>query len=184
MHARSEDSWSRWNKAVKSERNDPVKQTRAPDVFNGILYSGLPEDEKSVDRLSQDGFLAITAGGDPIARTLAIGTYYLLTSPQDLRLLCKELDAVMPDRHKLPELAELESLPFLVRHLYLRGHNFFLVHSPLSGSDPFMLVFLHEEMQRHRDVSPQSSLIANKINRQPLSKKPCALLAWRPPGYL
>ncbi|QKX52975.1 uncharacterized protein TRUGW13939_00046 [Talaromyces rugulosus] len=113
MHARSEDSWSRWNKTVKSERKDPVKQTRAPDVFNGILYSGLPEDEKSVDRLSQDGFLAITAGGDPIARTLAIGTYYLLTKPEDLRLLCKELDTIMPDRNKLPELAELETLPFL-----------------------------------------------------------------------
>jgi hypothetical protein len=183
MHARSEDSWSRWNKTVKSERKDPVKQTRAPDVFNGILYSGLPEDEKSVDRLSQDGFLAITAGGDPIARTLAIGTYYLLTKPEDLRLLCKELDAIMPDRNKLPELAELETLPFLVRHLYWRSHPCF-IPSPLSGFDSFMPGFPHEEMQRHRDIIFQRFLIANKINRRRLSKKPCALLAWRLPGCL
>lgn len=155
MHARSIDSWSRWNKAVKSERKDPVKQTRAPDVFDGILYSGLPEDEKSVDRLSQDGFLAITAGGDPIARTMAIGTYYLLTNPEDLKLLRAELDTVMPDRNKLPELAKLEALPFLVCHLCLR-----------SG------------------VDIQGPPIANRTNRQLLLKRRSALLVWRLPGCL
>ena len=156
MQVMSEDSWSQWNKAVKSERKASVKQTRAPDVFNGILYSGLPEEEKTVDRLSQDGFLAITAGGDPIARTMAIGSYYLLTNPKDLELLHKELDAVMPDRTRLPELSELESLPFLVRRINFKAihyyyYFFLLLFVRISGlPGPYTLACVYWKRQRPR----------------------------------
>ncbi|EED22467.1 flavonoid 3-hydroxylase, putative [Talaromyces stipitatus ATCC 10500] len=105
----------RWKDAdMSEEKPEALTQYHPSDIFDGILNSNLPEHEKSVDRLSQDAFLAITAGSDPIARTVAIGTYYLLVSPDNMKLLQDELDTVMPDRTKLPELLKLETLPFLV----------------------------------------------------------------------
>lgn len=105
------------------EKTQPSKESRPSNVFDGILYSNLPENEKSIDRLAQDAFLAITAGGDPAARTMAMAAYYLLITPQSVQLLQEELDRAMPDPSQLPELPELESLPVLVGIVLLQAHH-------------------------------------------------------------
>ncbi|KAL1961577.1 hypothetical protein VTN77DRAFT_1429 [Rasamsonia byssochlamydoides] len=100
---------------VLPSRKPPLKVTRSRTTsLHAILNSNLPQEEKSLDRLAaQDAFLAITAEGDPPARTMAIGTYYLLTNKAILKQLHAELDHDMPDPWQLPDLHELESLPYL-----------------------------------------------------------------------
>ena len=89
-------------------------ERRPDDIFQAILGSALPSEEKTIPRLSQDGFLSITAGGDPPARTLAAGVYHVLSSPHTLKRLHNELDQVMPDPRVLAHLHTLEALPYLV----------------------------------------------------------------------
>lgn len=116
MRQRATEAWNRYNQEFKQRQ--PFKESRAANVFEGILYSNIPEHEKSIDRLSQDAFLTITAGGDPAARTMAMAVYYLLSNPKSLELLHAELDKAMPDSSQLLALKELESLPVLVGYSY------------------------------------------------------------------
>ncbi|GAD92607.1 flavonoid 3-hydroxylase, putative [Paecilomyces variotii No. 5] len=111
MRQHATEAWSQYSQ--ESRHGQLFKESRAANVFESILYSNIPEHEKSIDRLAQDAFLTITAGGDPAARTMAMTVYYLLSNPQSLELLHMELDKAMPDSSKVLELQELESLPVL-----------------------------------------------------------------------
>lgn len=92
----------------------PSKRATPPkDLYEAILFSTLADNEKSVDRLAQDGFLAIGAGGDPPARTLTAAIYQLLRNAEALAKLKKELVEAMPDPTEIASLRRLEALPWL-----------------------------------------------------------------------
>ncbi|KAL3424986.1 hypothetical protein PVAG01_04267 [Phlyctema vagabunda] len=85
-------------------------------IFHELLNSNLPEEEKETSRMAEEGVLVIAAGTDTTAWTLAVATYYLLSSPIILRTLKRELaDAQKqePREDRTLPLNTLEHLPYL-----------------------------------------------------------------------
>ncbi|KAL8869024.1 MAG: hypothetical protein Q9198_007995 [Flavoplaca austrocitrina] len=114
MHTRA----SRYltDKAMKkpgAESRQKSSRAALPPLFEHIHSSGFPVHEKSIHRLTQEGFSVVVAGGETSARILAYGIFYILTHPQVLRQMQHELDATMPDASKIPPIRVLEDLPYL-----------------------------------------------------------------------
>ena len=86
------------------------------DIFSSMLsHKTQLETDKSLHRMSQEGFALIGAAGETTSRVLSIATYHILANRQDmLPSLRKELDQVMPTPTSRPAIKELEQLPFLV----------------------------------------------------------------------
>ena len=82
-------------------------------IFETILTSSLPTSEKSVDRLTDEAFVMIVAGGETTAKTLTNTVYHLLANPDWLKLVLREIDGIMPDSSSLPTWSELEKIPVL-----------------------------------------------------------------------
>ena len=82
--------------------------------FQTILSSALPDEEKRVKRMAQEGFIIIVAGSDTISRILTEATFHLLAN-QDIRgRLKRELKEAIPDPMQKADIRELEGLPWLV----------------------------------------------------------------------
>lgn len=64
--------------------------------------------------MSEESVIIISAGSETIGRTLTCVTFHLLENPDALRSLKKELLEVMPEASVVPNLRDLEQLPFLV----------------------------------------------------------------------
>ncbi|KAF5516291.1 Cytodhrome P450 monooxygenase aflU [Colletotrichum siamense] len=80
-------------------------------VFADLMESKtMPESEKSMYRLSGEGFNFLLAGTETTAATLTVITYYLLAQPTTYARLMEELRGVDPSNLKW---TELEQKPFL-----------------------------------------------------------------------
>lgn len=67
----------------KAADNNSSKRIAAAsrNVFLGMLAStSLPEYDKSQDRIAQDGFVVLAAGGETTSRVLNTATYHLLAN--------------------------------------------------------------------------------------------------------
>ncbi|KAL8690059.1 MAG: hypothetical protein Q9218_004412 [Villophora microphyllina] len=82
-------------------------------VFQSICQSALPAHEKGLQRLAQEGFTVVVAGGETTARILEMGIYYVLADSSVLNRLQEEVDEAISDRSKIPSVKTLEGLPFL-----------------------------------------------------------------------
>ena len=82
-------------------------------IFETILTSSLPPPEKTVDRLTDEAFVMIVAGGETTAKSLTNAIYHLLANPNWLKAVLAEIDGAMPGVHHLPSSSELEQLPVL-----------------------------------------------------------------------
>lgn len=89
------------------------KDTTHPIVFQELLDSNLPQEDKSLGRLRNEGVVLVTAGLDTVRATLEIGTFHLLQQPQIMQKLREELLTVYPDPGDPPSLPVLEQLPYL-----------------------------------------------------------------------
>lgn len=104
-------------------RADPNESKREhPTLFQELRDSNLPPVEKTVGRLMDEGLILLGAGGETTAQTLAILTYHLLSRPEKLQKLRKELHRAMPDPAQSMPWKELEQLPYL-RATILEGHR-------------------------------------------------------------
>ena len=81
-------------------------------LFHALLGSPLPPEEKAADRLSQEVFTVIAAGGETTAKNLATITFHLLDDPKKLQKLRDELNRLDPDG--TASLVEYEAMPYLV----------------------------------------------------------------------
>ena len=86
------------------------------NVFQSILSSkGLSDKDKDSDRIAQEGFVVLVAGGETTARVLVTATYHLLASePYVIEKLRNELTTVMVEPHSRVDVKVLEQLPWLV----------------------------------------------------------------------
>lgn len=82
-------------------------------IFDQILDSKLPPEDKTVERLVQEGQSLIAAGSETTGRALYVSLVHLLKRPHFLARLRKELQTVMPETTSKPTLQQLEQLPFL-----------------------------------------------------------------------
>ena len=83
-------------------------QKSTPTIFHDILSSNLPEAEKSLDRLYQEGQTFIAAGTETTAWCLTVITFYLLSDPAILNTLRNELRG-----EGASTSVQLERLPYL-----------------------------------------------------------------------
>ena len=75
------------------------------------MQSNLPLAEKTVERLSDEAFVLLVAGGETTARISTVILVELLRNPGLLRHLRRELDGTM--RAGLPDRRALEEIPLL-----------------------------------------------------------------------
>ena len=106
-------------KIVEGEKKRGDKEIKDPmtthkNIFEELYDSDLPPQEKTIDRLNEEGFALVLAGADTTSATLTQLSYHLLANPDILETLKEELRVAMPDTHVPMPWQELESLPFLV----------------------------------------------------------------------
>jgi hypothetical protein len=87
-------------------------------IFHSLLNNDeLPDEEKTLDRLSDETEILVAAGSETTARTIEYTSFYVLNTPGVLAKLREELKILMPDREKLPSWTGVEKLLYLVRIL-------------------------------------------------------------------
>lgn len=101
--------------AMKSESNQVKTTEQRPRFLQQILESNLAASEKTAERMGQEAFSIIAAGGETVARTLTTMTYYLITNPPILAKLRRELQSAQSGPLTPLQFQELEQLPWLVR---------------------------------------------------------------------
>lgn len=90
------------------------KPEDAPDtIFNELMKSNLPPDELTVDRLESEAMSIIGAGIETTKESLAISVFHIIANPAIHKRLRKELEEAIPDPAVLPELKDIEVLPYL-----------------------------------------------------------------------
>ncbi|KAF5554664.1 trichodiene oxygenase [Fusarium mexicanum] len=88
-----------------------LKNPEGGRVFADVMESkSLPESEKSMYRLSGEGFNFLLAGTETTAAILTVITYYLLAQPLTYRRLMADLEGIDPQTLKW---TELEQRPYL-----------------------------------------------------------------------
>lgn len=97
-----------------SEKTETFQQRT---IFHKILDSTLPTQEKTVDRLTDEGFVLIVAGGETTAIVLQNLIFFILSSPEWLDRIHKELDNLIPDPQTLATWQQLEALPCLICYI-------------------------------------------------------------------
>ncbi|KAI0111592.1 cytochrome P450 [Daldinia grandis] len=89
-----------------------VKRER-PTVFAELLKSKLPDQEKTMARLTGEAAAMMAGGTGTASWTLSVITYHLLTKPKLLGKLTDELSGAVSDPQNLPSWVTLEKLPYL-----------------------------------------------------------------------
>ncbi|KAL5040995.1 hypothetical protein BDW71DRAFT_192675 [Aspergillus fruticulosus] len=79
------------------------------NLFDNVLSSNLPEQEKSEARLAQDMQVFVSAGAETTAKAMSYILFYLHNEPALLKKLKDELAPLGND----PSLIQLEQLPYL-----------------------------------------------------------------------
>jgi cytochrome P450 len=79
-------------------------------LFDDILSSDLPEEEKTEARLAQEMQILVSAGAETTAKAMSYILFYLHNEPELLHKLKAELAPLGDD----PSLIQLEQLPYLV----------------------------------------------------------------------
>ena len=111
--------------AIRNEKDNSIRKcdeeegpiiTKNPNVFQSILASkSLPAVEKEKNRIAQEAFVVLVAGGETTARVLTTATFHLLANKGTaLARLKKELFAAMEDPDVEVDVKALEQLPWLV----------------------------------------------------------------------
>lgn len=79
-----------------------------------MFHADVPPEEKTVDRLTEEGILFVVAGNETTGNALSLITYHLLENTSALAKLKEELAEAIPDSSTIPQWQQLEELPFLV----------------------------------------------------------------------
>jgi hypothetical protein len=103
---------------AKAERGGQSQQLsrQRNTIFQSCLRSDhLPTEEKRIDRLAQEAFTIVVAGGEATARVLAIASFHIIENKHRvLKALKMELETAFPDPNIELDLKTLERLPWLV----------------------------------------------------------------------
>lgn len=84
-----------------------------PTIFHELLFSDLPQQEKTFDRLRQEGISVLGAGTETTAWTLSVTTFYILSNPAIHSRLINELRPVFGKAGGRPSWTQLEQIPYL-----------------------------------------------------------------------
>lgn len=101
-------------RAIMIENNTNLKQDRSTNIFQELLNSDIPAEEKSIARLTDEAITLLGAGSNTTPHVLSATAYHILANPQILQNIQKELQEIMP--HGLSAqalLIRLQNLPYL-----------------------------------------------------------------------
>jgi cytochrome P450 len=87
-------------------------------VFGSLLQSDLPPSEKSLQRMTEEGFSLFAAGTETVSWALTVITYHLLTKPAMLVKLKAEVNQAVDSSGQLPPWVVLGRLPYLGALIY------------------------------------------------------------------
>lgn len=112
-----------WQHAVRKQVDtiiDENKTGKKSDgtIFQTLLDSDLPPEEKSAERLQDEAQTLVGAGSETTAKTLSVISFYLLKDKKKLQKLRDEIKSLLPTPTTIPALSGLEKLPYLVRQSY------------------------------------------------------------------
>ncbi|KAL9082972.1 MAG: hypothetical protein Q9159_006073 [Coniocarpon cinnabarinum] len=101
--------------ADSKDKNDSVKaaEYRPQTIFHAIWRTDLPPEELTVERLGQEGFSSLAAGGETTARALSRALYHLSADPETQRCLEEEVLPLFASDAGPPSLETLSTLPYL-----------------------------------------------------------------------
>lgn len=134
--------------AIKQGKDSELIKSRShPSIFDELLNSDLPPEEKRLQRLQGDGQTIIGAGTETTAMILATGTIRVLSNPEIEAKLRKELREVMPDPNVLASVSVLEKLPYLsavIRESLRLGHGIYgrlqrIADEPILFNDEYTI---------------------------------------------
>ncbi|KAH0383204.1 MFS general substrate transporter, partial [Aureobasidium melanogenum] len=106
----SKQSW--WVDKVNEIRNSPNPERIKSTIFEGILNSSLPGEDKTNTRLAAEAQLVVFAGEGTTAYTLMAAVYELLANPTELHKLREELIQAIPDADEIPSFSQIDNLPY------------------------------------------------------------------------
>jgi len=95
---------------ARSELSAGARYER-PTIFADLLRSDLEDSEKTTKMLTDNAMAIVGAGTETTSWALAVITYHLLTKPDLMARLHKEVDDLVKDPLKLPDWKALEELP-------------------------------------------------------------------------
>lgn len=88
-------------------------------IFQTVLDSDVPPEEKSLDRLQDEAQIVVGAGTETTAKSLSFIAFYLNEDPAKLQRARDEIKTAGPELDGSFSLAKLEKLPYLVRYVFL-----------------------------------------------------------------
>ncbi|KAF1811223.1 trichodiene oxygenase [Eremomyces bilateralis CBS 781.70] len=103
------DQWDLVGRTIRGEELKVSHRT----IFNEIVESQLPPEDKSQQRLADEAQTTVGAGVETTANTLSIATFHISNTPSIYEKLHKELVEAFPDRTVVPSLYDFEKLPYL-----------------------------------------------------------------------
>ena len=95
---------------VSRVKSSDTKQTT---IFHNLASSNIPEPERSIQRLVDEGITLLGAGTVTTADVLGTTSYFILANPIILQTLQNELQNAIPDPSLPPSITTLERLPYL-----------------------------------------------------------------------
>jgi cytochrome P450 len=124
------------NALEESSQQDYVK--RKQTLVEALSSPKLPDEERTLSRLQQEGMILLSGGTESPANALSVAAFHLSNNKSILMKLRTELQPVMcKDGHLVP-LAKLEQLPYLVGHYFhiygVYSKGFLTYHSTDRGS--------------------------------------------------
>jgi hypothetical protein len=84
-----------------------------PTIFASLLQSDLGVLDREPQRLADEAQAVVGAATETTSWALSVMTYHLLTKPELLAKLTRELEGVVEDPRHLPGFNVLEALPYL-----------------------------------------------------------------------
>lgn len=124
--------------------NRDYKTATHPTIFHELLSSSLSADEKSLQRLVEEGQTVVGAGQITTTHFLRTTSYHILANRQILQKLKQELSSAIPNPDKYLSVQELEQLPFLSA-VVLEGYRIsYGVASRLQRVSPDLPLTFHE----------------------------------------
>lgn len=82
-------------------------------LIGSLLKQDLLPQEATLARLTQETNTVVGAGGETVARTLALASFHILDQPAIRSQLVKELTDAIPDPANMPDWNDLSTLPYL-----------------------------------------------------------------------
>lgn len=98
---------------IQRQSIEKVEGQDTTTIFHSLLNSDLPLSEKAPERLAGEGILLVGAGTHTTSWALSVAAFHLLSQPDLLRKLKKELETAAPDPNVMTPLPALERLPYL-----------------------------------------------------------------------